>query len=136
MEYLPLLIILAILYFLVIIPARRRKKATELASSLRDKLAEKRRTVLVVTSPKIEGKKILQTLGAVTGTSSTQVMSQDEFDLAEKEAMLAIIEEAESLGANAIVGLQQNTGTYEQQGSKWQVSQFAYSGTAVKIQDA
>ncbi|HFC53840.1 MAG TPA: hypothetical protein ENJ43_05360 [Gammaproteobacteria bacterium] len=118
MEYLPLLIILAILYFLVIIPARRRKKATELASSLRDKLAEKRRTVLVVTSPKIEGKKILQTLGAVTGTSSTQVMSQDEFDLAEKEAMLAIIEEAESLGANAIVGLQQNTGTYEQQGSK------------------
>lgn len=40
---------------------------------------------------------------------------------------------AKSLGANAVIEIKLNTGTYEQQGSKWQVSQAVYNGTAVRI---
>ena len=69
----------------------------------------------------------------MTGISDTQATSKDEFALAEKEAMFNLIGEAKKLGANAIVDMKLNTGTYQQTGSQWQVSQVVYTGTAVQI---
>ena len=63
----------------------------------------------------------------------TQASSKQEFELAEKEAMKNLMKSAISMSANAIIDLKLSTGTYQQQGSKWEVSQAVYIGTAIRI---
>ncbi|MFZ6008061.1 MAG: heavy metal-binding domain-containing protein [Nitrospirota bacterium] len=63
--------------------------------------------------------------------------------LAEKEAMLDIMNKAINMGANAIIDLKMTTSTYEQQGlegmvssvlyNKKMASKVIYNGTAVRI---
>lgn len=56
-----------------------------------------------------------------------------EFRLAEKEALLDIMNQAINLGANSVIDLKMTTGSYQQQGSQWMVSKATYTGTAVRI---
>jgi len=77
--------------------------------------------------------KIKQTIGLVRGISDTEASSQADFALAEREALLLLLKHAHDLGANAVVGVQLTTGTYETSESKWQVSRPIYTGTAVRI---
>ncbi|MEQ1533616.1 MAG: heavy metal-binding domain-containing protein [Sideroxydans sp.] len=118
-------------YAIVGFNKRRAEKAKVSAFELDARLDNKRSEIVVVASSGIPGKEIQNVLGAVTGISNTQASSKEEFELAEKEAMLALIEKAQRLGANAIVDLKLSTGSYQQQGSQWQVSQAVYNGTAV-----
>lgn len=119
-------------YILYSIVARPRR-ATEKAAELDGVLAELRQQVLVVASSSIPGKEIKRVFGTVTGISQTQAVCKQEFALAEKEAMYQLILEAQKLGANAVIDLKAVMGTYQQQGSQWQVSQTVYNGTAVLI---
>lgn len=130
----PLLIIIGVIYMFFIAPGKRAKKQQSKTINLRREIAEKQKNILVVTSSAIHGKNITKVLGAVSGGSRTQISTQDTHDLADKEAMLSILQEAESLGANAIIDLQKNSSSYEQQGSKWHVSQISYAGTAVRVE--
>lgn len=112
----------------------QKKKAIASSASLDQLLDNKRAEIITVSTSSVPGKNIKSVIGAVSGKSKTKASSEHEFDLAEKEAMLAVIENAQRLGANAIIDLKATTGTYQAQGSQWQVSQTMYSGTAVIIE--
>lgn len=130
-ELLPLLIFLGVIYVFAIYPKQRKKKILSASATLDVRLTQLRGDVVAVASSSIPGKDIQNVVGTVTGVSGTQAGTKEEFELAEKEALIAIIEKAHSMGANAITDLALSTGTCEQQGSKWQVSQVIYNGTAV-----
>lgn len=109
------------------------KMVKQSGTAIEGKLNQLRREITVVASSGIPGRNIAKVFGNVTGISDTQATSKDEFALAEKEAMFNLISEAKKLGANAIVDMKLNTGTYQQTGSQWQVSQVVYTGTSVQI---
>ena len=76
---------------------------------------------------------VKRTLGLVRGISDTEATTKRDFRLAEQEALLLMLKQAHDLGANAVVGVRLTTGTYEANGSQWQVSRPIYTGTAVRI---
>jgi uncharacterized protein YbjQ (UPF0145 family) len=77
--------------------------------------------------------KVKETLGMVRGISDIQADSGLEFELAEQEALYLMLKQARRMGANAVVDARLSIGTYEVNGSKWQVSRPVYTGTAVRI---
>jgi uncharacterized protein YbjQ (UPF0145 family) len=81
----------------------------------------------------IPADRVKETLGMVRGISDTEAGSPRDFRLAEQEALLIMLKQAHDLGANAVVGVALTTGTYETNGSQWQVSRPVYTGTAVRI---
>jgi uncharacterized protein YbjQ (UPF0145 family) len=76
---------------------------------------------------------VRETLGLVRGISDIEASSRLDFQLAEQEALYLMLMQAEALGANAVVDARLTTGTYETNGSQWQVSRPVYTGTAVRI---
>ena len=77
--------------------------------------------------------KVRETLGLVRGISAIEASSRLDFELAEQEALYFMLKHASELGANAVVDARLTTGTYETNGSRWQVSRPVYTGTAVRI---
>jgi len=77
--------------------------------------------------------KVRETLGLVRGISDIEASSRLDFELAEQEALYWMLKHALELGANAVVDARLTTGTYETNGSRWQVSRPVYTGTAVRI---
>ena len=77
--------------------------------------------------------KVRETLGLVRGISAIEASSRLDFELAEQEALYLMLKQASELGANAVVDARLTTGTYETNGSRWQVSRPVYTGTAVRI---
>ncbi len=77
--------------------------------------------------------KVRETLGMVRGISDIEASSRLDFELAEQDALLSMLRAALELGANAVVDARLTTGTYETNGSQWQVSRPVYTGTAVRI---
>jgi uncharacterized protein YbjQ (UPF0145 family) len=77
--------------------------------------------------------KVKETLGLVRGISDIEASSRLDFELAEQEALYLMLKQAWELGANAVVDARLTTGTYETNGSQWQVSRPVYTGTAVRI---
>lgn len=104
------------------------KKGLEIDASL-EKL---QREIVAVSGSTIHNFEITRVIGLVRGVSNTQASSKEEFLLAEKEALYNILGEAKNPGANAIIEIKLGTGTYQMQGSQWQVSQAIYTGTAVE----
>lgn len=105
--------------------------------------------MITTTTPSIEGKKIINYLGVVTGEAilganifrdifagirdivgGRSAAYEKELEHARTIAMKELIEKAEQLGANAIVGIDLDYETVGQ-GSMLMVS---ISGTAVKIE--
>ncbi|TKI69658.1 heavy metal-binding domain-containing protein [Sulfurimonas crateris] len=110
-----------------------KKKAKERSTNMDEMLNQLRNEVLSISGSSIPGKEVKKIIGMVRGVSDTQASRKEEFELAEKEALYKMLMEAKSLGANAVIDIKLNTGTYERQGSKWQVSQAVYNGTAVEV---
>lgn len=125
--------IIAILILIIGFNAYNKRKNETAIVELEEAIRQKLASITVVSTPEITGKKIRSVIGAVSGKSKTEATSRLEFDRAEKEAMLAIIENAIALGANAIVDLKATTSSYQMQGSKWQTSIAMYTGTAVIV---
>ncbi len=109
------------------------KKTLESSLDIDAKLFNKRNDIVVVATSSIPHRDVARVIGNVTGTSDTQVCSKELFELAEKEARLDLIEKAQLLGANAVVDLKLISGSYEQEGSIWHLTQTVYSGTAVVV---
>ena len=83
--------------------------ANNKAKTLDKQIQDLRQRILVVTSDNIHGKEVKHVIGSVIGVSKTPAASSAEFNLAEKEAMLDIINNAISIGANAITDLKMTT---------------------------
>jgi len=81
----------------------------------------------------LPAKKVQQTFGLVRGISDIEASSRLDFELAEQEALYLMLKQALELGANAVIDARLTTGTYETNGSQWQVSRPVYTGTAVRI---
>lgn len=128
-----ILIVLGILY--LFFKNRKAKKAyLKKVSFIEDEVRELKNEIMCVTSSNIYGKKIVQTLGSVKGTSQSIIRTDESTRIADNEAMYEMLIEAKILGANAIVDIKMNTPTFEVSGSKWQTSQIIYTGTAVKVE--
>jgi len=135
------LCVLIIFYLTIVKPKKREETARVKAEELDKQIQELSQRVLFVTSSTVPGKEIKRVIGAVTGVSKTEASTDAEFKLAEKEALLDIMQKAIELGANAIVDLKMTTGSYEkrvwidigsQKGYRM-VSKVTYTGTAVIV---
>jgi len=130
---LPFIIIAGVIVLMIFGTFGRRKKAAIKAEKVNKQIQDLRQRILIVTSSTIPGKEIKDVIGSVTGVSKIAASTDAEFRLAEKEALLDIMNQAINLGANSIIDLKMTTGSYQQQGSKWMVSKATYTGTAVRI---
>ena len=101
-------------------------------SEITEELNNLKKDILVVSSPDIPGKTVKNVLGLVRGISG-QATTEEKFNLAEAEALKNMINNAMSIGANAIISVRLTIGSYDQQGSEWHSSQAVYIGTAVVI---
>lgn len=90
-----------------------------------------RNQILLVTTDDVPSFRIAKTLGYVEALSESEVASDCEYRLAEKEALLKLAQKARDIGANAVVGIRKNNAQYDQAGSQWLVSRVTYCGTAV-----
>ena len=96
-----------------------------------EELDEYSEKIVTATADYLPNMKIDKILGVAEGISYIQISNEKEFELSEKQAFLNMIKEAEKKGANAIIAIRLVPGTYQMQGSGWQISQFVYTGTAV-----
>ncbi len=95
-------------------------KAVNKGKDIDNQIAEIKKEIMIVNGSSIPGKKIIKVLGLARGISDSQATTKEEFSLIEKEALYNMFKEARVLGANAITDAKLTTGTYEQQGSRWQ----------------
>lgn len=98
--------------------------------------------ITIVTSDSISGRVTEQVLGPVTGTSHIPASNDEERKLAEREAMHSLIKQAYQMGANAIIGLNTATESFEFTDPKkfvvfpavkFTATKVIYTGTAVKL---
>ena len=120
-------------FLLFMVITMRRKKTVGKIALVDSELAVTRKEIVSVTTGGIPGKTIRSTLGSIVGISNTAATTDEEFSLAEKEAMRNVLIEAKNLGANAVIGLRMSSGTYQRQGSRWLVTKVTYHGTAVHV---
>jgi uncharacterized protein YbjQ (UPF0145 family) len=128
-----LLMVIGVVFLIFFLSISGSKKTKEKLESIDKMLVDMKNEILSVNGSSIPNKVIKNVFGVVKGISD-QVSKKEEFELAEKEAMYKMLFEAQKLGANAVIDVNMNTGTYEQQGSKWQVTQIIYTATAVEIE--
>lgn len=98
--------------------------------------------VTVVTSDSVSGRVTEQVLGSLTGTSQIPASNDQERKLADREAMHSLIKQAYQMGANAIVGLNMVSESFEFTDPKkflifpavtWTATKVVYTGMAVKV---
>lgn len=98
--------------------------------------------ITVVTSDSISGRVTEQVLGSLTGTSQIPASNDEERKLAEREAMHSLIKQAVQMGANAVIGLNMTTESYQFTEPRkflvfpavtWTATKVIYAGTAVKV---
>ncbi|WP_028081458.1 heavy metal-binding domain-containing protein [Solimonas soli] len=125
---------LVVLIFAMIRSYRESTIGATTKSVAIDALTQELQTeITVVTGASVPGATVERVIGLVRGMSETQASTKQQFELAEKEALRNMLQQAKRLGAKAILDTRLSASTYEQQGSKWQVSQIVYTGTAVML---
>ena len=129
-----LFLFVAVIFIGIFLRGVKRFGSNDKGKDIDVQIAEIKKEITIVNGSLIPGKKIIEVLGLVRGISDSQATTKKQFSLIEKEALYNMFKEARALGANAITDTKLTTGTYEQQGSKWQSSQAIYTGTAVVIE--
>lgn len=98
--------------------------------------------ITVVTTDTIPGQTIERVLGSITGASKIPASNDVERKLAEREAMHSLIKQAYQMGANAVVGLNMATESFEFTEPKkflvlpaatFMATKVIYTGTAAKL---
>jgi uncharacterized protein YbjQ (UPF0145 family) len=123
-----------IYWFMIRRPVEKHKMvAQERLAQARALIGQMKERVLVVTSGDIHGREIRQVLGVVTGRSPLEAATHLEQEVAEQEALAALMVNALNMGANAVVDLRLSNSSREQTYTKCMVTMTCYSGTAVDI---
>jgi hypothetical protein len=131
MTWLPILALVMATAIMMKWQRTHRRLDTSRIAQLDASLVAIRKQVVMVSTTALPGKKTLKTIGFLESTSDIEVSSDGDYRIAEKDALLALGEQALSLGANTIIGLRKSHSHYDQAGSKWRVVRVTYSGTAV-----
>ncbi len=82
------------------------------------------------TSSTVPGRQIEKNLGLVQYTQKGIAGDAPEEI---QSVFLALLREAQAAGGNAVVNVRLQSGSYEQQGSKWQVTYLVAFGDAVLL---
>ena len=92
--------------------------------------------VIVSTTPQLEGYKIERYIGVVYGDAvfdAAFAKLEAHFARDRAVAVHAMVRKAREIGANAVIGLSFNCGSFQRQGSKREVCAISAYGTAVKV---
>jgi uncharacterized protein YbjQ (UPF0145 family) len=131
MTWLPVAAILLAASILIKWGRQNRDRDTQRLNQLDSALASIREQLFLASTESVPERSIVKTIGFVESMSGIEAASDADYQLAEREALLALGRQALSLGANAIVCLRKTNSHYDQAGSQWRVSRVTYSGTAV-----
>ena len=92
--------------------------------------------LIVSTTPQLEGYAVERYIGAVSGDvvfDATLTRLEQKFARDRAMAVHSMVRKARAIGANAVVGLSFNCGSFQRQGTKKEVCSISAYGTAVKI---
>jgi len=92
--------------------------------------------IIVSTTPQLEGYAVERYIGVVSGdvvfnASFTRV--EQNFARDRAMAVHGMVRKAREIGANAVIGLSFNCGSFHRQGTKKELCSISAYGTAVKI---
>lgn len=133
MAWLPLAAMLLAISILIKWGRQNRHRDTQRINQLDTALASIRDQLFLVSTESVPERSIVKTIGFVEAMSGIETTSDEDYLLAEREALLALGKQALAMGANAIVGLRKSNTHYDQAGSQWRVSRVTYLGTAVVV---
>jgi hypothetical protein len=102
-------------------------------ASLDDDLQTIQKRIVLASTESITNRDIARTIGYVEFLSEIEAVSDSDYRVAERDALLGLSKKALACGANAIIGLRKTSAHYDQAGSRWRVSRIAYAGTAVVV---
>jgi uncharacterized protein YbjQ (UPF0145 family) len=94
--------------------------------------------LMVSTTPQLEGYRIERYIGVVFGDAVFDpAYSKIEVHFARDRAVAvhSMVRKAREIGANAVVGLSFNCGSFQRQGSKRGICTISAYGTAVKVRN-
>ncbi len=94
--------------------------------------------LIVSTTPQLEGYRIERYIGVVFGDAVFDAaFSKLEAHFARDRAMAvhSMVRKAREIGANAVVGLSFNCGSFQRQGSKREICTISAYGTAVSVRN-
>jgi uncharacterized protein YbjQ (UPF0145 family) len=92
--------------------------------------------IIVSTTPQLEGYRIERYIGVVYGDAVFDAaFTKIEAHVARDRAVAVhnMVREAREIGANAVVGLSFNCGSFQRQGCKREMCTISAYGTAVKV---
>jgi uncharacterized protein YbjQ (UPF0145 family) len=95
--------------------------------------------VIVSTTPQLEGYRIERYIGVVFGDAifdAAFTRLEAHFARDRAVAVHSMVRKAREIGANAVVGLSFNCGSFQRQGSKREVCTISAYGTAVQVRDS
>ena len=98
--------------------------------------ANEDRDIIVSTTPQLEGFAVERYFGVVSGDvvfDATFTRLEQNFARDRAMAVHSMVRKARDIGANAVIGLSFNCGSFHRQGSKKEVCSISAYGTAVKI---
>jgi len=92
--------------------------------------------LIVSTTPQLEGYAVERYIGVVSGDvvfDATYTRLEQNFARDRAMAVHSMVRKAREIGANAVIGLSFNCGSFQRQGTKKEVCSISAYGTAVKI---
>ncbi|MGD9332875.1 MAG: heavy metal-binding domain-containing protein [Desulfobacterales bacterium] len=98
--------------------------------------ASEDRDIIVSTTPQLEGFAVERYFGVVSGDvifDASFTRLEQNFARDRAMAVHSMVRKARHIGANAVIGLSFNCGSFQRQGSKKEVCSISAYGTAVKI---
>ena len=104
--------------------------------TVRHPFANEDRDILVSTTPQLEGFSVERYIGVVSGDvvfDATFTRLEQNFARDRAMAVHSMVRKARAIGANAVIGLSFNCGSFQRQGTKKEVCSISAYGTAVKI---
>ncbi|MDJ0810158.1 MAG: heavy metal-binding domain-containing protein [Desulfobacterales bacterium] len=94
--------------------------------------------LIVSTTPQLEGYRIERYIGVVFGDAVFDAaFSKIEAHFARDRAVAvhSMVRKAREIGANAVIGLSFNCGSFQRQGSKREICTISAYGTAVRVRN-
>jgi len=117
-----------LVYALALRESRKVKARKAVLEALDEELGALRQKISIATTPDVPGKRVAKELGAVTAEGTAGAGFQR---VAEKRALLSLMQRALALGADAVVNVR-----HEGHGpgkTQWKIGKVILVGTAVKL---
>jgi uncharacterized protein YbjQ (UPF0145 family) len=116
------------IFALALRESRRIRARQAVLEALDEELGALRQKITIATTPEVPGKRVARELGAVTAEGAAGAGFQR---VAEKRALLILLQRAQALGADAVVNIR-HEGVVPGK-DQLKIGQVTLAGTAVKL---